>query len=322
MAISLIDKTNTDAPDGRYIYGAIRDDDGSNNGTPLDQISHQDFHQFFSRLMAIAGVDYNGYTDDDYNGFQLFEALEEIVTKWKDVIVYNANALLTDAAFGRLNIMIVNGDTTFTLPPATAINASKKIKILKLGTGKLTVVPSGGDALLPNISIVIRDRGHIELTSDSGNQYYIHSKDIDDVITQTAVTNGAFFQVNIVSGGPIATSSETYYFTYYRKNGLVHIHFKAVLVISAGAIVDEIHIPLPQNIVKDTGIAADYSFKGSASFMAPGGTTDYLTLESFSNGSGAEGQRILLKRIADSDTDITMSVVTTTIQGEIIIKEA
>lgn len=322
MAISLVDKTNTDAPDGRYIYGAIRDDDGSNNGTPLDQISHQDFHQYFSRMMAIAGVDYNGYTDDDYNGFQLFEALQEIVTMYKDVIIYTDDALLTDAAYGRLNIMMVNADKTFTLPPATLVNQNKKVKILKLGTGKLQVIASGSDTLTPSQVLLFDNGGGVELASYNADQHIVVQKNNSDEVIQTSNTNGAFLQVNIVSGGPIATSSENYYFTYHRSNGLTHIHFKAVFVMAAGAVVDEIHIALPQNIIKDATITADYSLKGSASFKAPGGTTNYLTLQAFSNGSGAEGQRILLKRTAEGDTDITMSAVTTTIEGEITIKEA
>jgi len=79
---------------------------------------------------------------------------------------------------------------------------------------------------------------------------------------------------------------------------------------------------LPDGIIKDATIPEDFSLKGSASYKAPGGTTDYLTLQAFSNGSGAEGQRIVLKRTAEGDTDITMSAVTATIEGEITIKEA
>ncbi len=322
MAIRLQDKLNTDAPDGRYIYGNIRNDNGSGNGTALNVINHSDFHQFFSRMMDVAGVPFNGYSDDDYNGFQLFEALQEIVTSFKNVMPYAVSALLTDSNFGMLNVMIVNGDTTFTLPPASSANQSKKIKIIKIGTGKLTIIPSGADSITPMATVIVRDKGWIELCSDSGNQYIITDHNIDDELLQIGTSNGTGIDVNIVGSGPFATSSETYFYSLIRKNGFTEIHFKGVIVVSDGAIVDEIRFPLPNGVVKDTSITEDYALKGSCTFKAPGSTTNYLSLLTMSNGSGAEGQRIVIRRVQDGDTDIQWSTgVTTTIEGMITIKD-
>lgn len=80
MALDIIDKTNTDAPDGTYPYGKIRDNTGANDGTPVDVEVYGDFHQFFARLMAIAGLVANGIPDNLTNGFQLFEALGAYIT--------------------------------------------------------------------------------------------------------------------------------------------------------------------------------------------------------------------------------------------------
>ena len=81
MAIRLKNKQNTSAENSEYPYGNIRDDDGSGNGTPVNMIVHQDYIQFFHRMMAKAienakdGFDYNDVEDNAYDGFQLYEAL-------------------------------------------------------------------------------------------------------------------------------------------------------------------------------------------------------------------------------------------------------
>lgn len=75
MALSLASKQNVIAPGGNYPYGDIKDDDGTGNGTPVDRNVYADFHQFFARLMAQAGVTPNNLPDNSANGFQLYQAL-------------------------------------------------------------------------------------------------------------------------------------------------------------------------------------------------------------------------------------------------------
>lgn len=76
MAYSLANKPNTDAPDGSYNYGKIRDNDGSYNGTPVNTLVYGDFHQFFSKLMDAAGVTANELPDSDDDGYQLYQAFQ------------------------------------------------------------------------------------------------------------------------------------------------------------------------------------------------------------------------------------------------------
>ncbi len=56
MARSLASKPNTIPPDADYPYGRTKDNDGSNNGTPVTEQTHGDFHQFFEKLLADAGI--------------------------------------------------------------------------------------------------------------------------------------------------------------------------------------------------------------------------------------------------------------------------
>lgn len=66
---------NTVTPDSDYPYGRIRDNDGTGNGTPVNEFTNGDIHQFFARMMDQAGISPNGLPDSDYATYQLFLAL-------------------------------------------------------------------------------------------------------------------------------------------------------------------------------------------------------------------------------------------------------
>lgn len=78
MAIKLENKQNVLAPNADYQYGNIKNSSGSGTGTPVDVNTYADFHQFFSRLMDVAGVAYNDLPDNTTNGYQLFDALAKL----------------------------------------------------------------------------------------------------------------------------------------------------------------------------------------------------------------------------------------------------
>lgn len=75
MARSLASKENVEPVDSDYPYGRIKDNSGANDGTPVNEDVYGDFHQFFAKLFAESGLTYNELPDNDYSGFQLFEAL-------------------------------------------------------------------------------------------------------------------------------------------------------------------------------------------------------------------------------------------------------
>lgn len=65
---------NVNAPDSEYIYGRIRDWTSGVAGTPVNEALYGDIHQFIARMMQLSGLTPNGLPDNDYNGFQIFEA--------------------------------------------------------------------------------------------------------------------------------------------------------------------------------------------------------------------------------------------------------
>lgn len=80
MARNLATKPNIDGPDSDYPYGRIRDRvPGSIAGTRVDEEAYGDMHQFFAKMFASSGLTYNDLPDNDYSGFQFYEALVEVI---------------------------------------------------------------------------------------------------------------------------------------------------------------------------------------------------------------------------------------------------
>jgi hypothetical protein len=79
MARSLENKANVEDPDSDYPYGRIRDKTPLIGGTPLNEQVYGDMHQFFAKMFAESGLVYNELPDNDYAGFQFFEALIKII---------------------------------------------------------------------------------------------------------------------------------------------------------------------------------------------------------------------------------------------------
>jgi len=68
-------KANVVPPDSDYPFGRIKDDDGSKNGTPVNESVCGDSFQFFEKLMLDAQLAMNGLPENVYSGFQLNQAL-------------------------------------------------------------------------------------------------------------------------------------------------------------------------------------------------------------------------------------------------------
>lgn len=82
MARKLEDLTNVNAPDSDYPYGRVKDRVGSsNNGTPVNEALLGDMTQFFAKMMDEADVTPNGLPDNEYSGFQLYEALQTLIDR-------------------------------------------------------------------------------------------------------------------------------------------------------------------------------------------------------------------------------------------------
>lgn len=142
MARSLHNKSNVEAPSSDYPYGRIKDKVANlTAGTPVNEAVYGDFHQFFSRLMAEAGIEENGNPDNDYTGFQLYQALLKTIAK--KIGQYSSEDDLTPSSPTSLDSFIYPG--IFNVDPYTLENDPGLD-----GPGQLVV---GGN---PDISVVQR----------------------------------------------------------------------------------------------------------------------------------------------------------------------
>ena len=75
MAYGLKNFPNILPPDGDYLSGRIKDDNGDGLGTPINQMTNGDLQEFFARLMKYAGIEPNDLPDSEYTGHQYIQAL-------------------------------------------------------------------------------------------------------------------------------------------------------------------------------------------------------------------------------------------------------
>ena len=73
--IKLENLPNVTAPTAEFPYGDVKDRVGLIEGTKMNRESLSDVWQFFAKLADEGDVTPNGIVDNEYDGFQLFEAL-------------------------------------------------------------------------------------------------------------------------------------------------------------------------------------------------------------------------------------------------------
>lgn len=82
------DFPNWEAPAGNFTKGRVRDNDGTLNGTPLNELTLGDIYQFFLKLMNDNDITPNGNADDQVNN-QLITALNRNRRFWEGDVITN-----------------------------------------------------------------------------------------------------------------------------------------------------------------------------------------------------------------------------------------
>jgi hypothetical protein len=105
-----VNKTNVTPAGGSYPYGDVKDNTGPNDGTPVNNELLADYVQFFERMMSESGITPNNLPDNSTNGFQLFEALKEVVKPYK---VYSA--LISQTGTSDPTLTVLTDEITGTI---------------------------------------------------------------------------------------------------------------------------------------------------------------------------------------------------------------
>lgn len=94
---SLLIQTNiNNSNPGDYPKGRIRDNDGSQNGTPVNESVYGDIIQNCVKILAEAGISFSEQPDNVTNGYQLHDALMSLAGKndlIQPITVFSANTL-------------------------------------------------------------------------------------------------------------------------------------------------------------------------------------------------------------------------------------
>lgn len=77
----LQNKLRVAAPSAEFPYGNLIDETGVNDGTAANRLFFSDGMQFFEKMMDEAGIVPNGIEDNEYDGWQLFQAFQSSITK-------------------------------------------------------------------------------------------------------------------------------------------------------------------------------------------------------------------------------------------------
>lgn len=75
--------TNVEAPSAEYPFGNVKDNTGTGNGTPVNRNTMSDIWQFFAKLASEAGITPNDVFDNEYDGFQTWEAFRTLTRPYK-----------------------------------------------------------------------------------------------------------------------------------------------------------------------------------------------------------------------------------------------
>ncbi|MEM1002278.1 MAG: hypothetical protein AAGH46_06500 [Bacteroidota bacterium] len=151
-----------------YPNGRIKDNDGSGNGTPVNERVYGDFHEFFAKLMRLGAISYNGLPDNEINGYQLLSALESFPTK--NDVLYDIGTIS-----GRLTIGIKVGilKSNEILRGRAIVNFGSQTQIRGTDNTNKNITVQGnflaGDYLLlineASSIRIVRDANHVSLNS-------------------------------------------------------------------------------------------------------------------------------------------------------------
>lgn len=195
MAIGLQNYPNIIPPSSDYPSGKIKDDDGTNNGTPIDVQTNGDIQEFFAKLMREDNLTPSGLPDNEYSGNQFFKAFIELATgkPW----VYDSSLAAGVSIFSHsgstinsYNIyykelydnVIFTFDLTATLSGAAPLQAFIPIPIdgkhlLAYGIGSCFLESNTTPVVAYNAQVMRKDNSNIVTVPD--NRLYIKSSNFN-----------------------------------------------------------------------------------------------------------------------------------------------
>ena len=169
--IQLKNKENTTPPDYDYPFGDMKDDTnaGLDDGNRMNRNFHSDYVQFFEKMFSDSGILANGLPDNDYTGFQLYEAFQRLTRSYA---VYEAT--------------LTQESTDDPIVTELGYNQIGSIAWTRTGMGEYTGTLAGAFINAPKLCFYIQ-------TTGLWNRKFIFGRTGDDTIILRTVnsTTGA-----------------------------------------------------------------------------------------------------------------------------------
>ena len=121
-----------------YPDGRIKNNDGTGNGTPVNEKVKGDIHSTISKLMRLYAIIPNGLPDNETNGFQIIDALSALASKNDFIYPLTTNGTVLNVGI-KLSSM---KDNEFIVCLA-GFNKSTETQITGIGAGSFTIAYSG-----------------------------------------------------------------------------------------------------------------------------------------------------------------------------------
>lgn len=75
-------QTNIDKSDlTNFPNGRIKNNTGAGNGTPINEVTKGDIHEFFDKALRLYGITHNDLPDNETNGYQTIDAVRALASK-------------------------------------------------------------------------------------------------------------------------------------------------------------------------------------------------------------------------------------------------
>jgi hypothetical protein len=224
-----------------YPTGRIKDNNGTSNGTGVNERVYGDLHQTIAKLMRLYAITPNGLPDNETNGFQIVDALKSLASK-NDYIyplssvsgvlsvdikfanMQNGEFIVCRASVDKTTETQIKGigATTFTIAYSGSFKANEYVRVIKTSGGVSIVRLADWNSL----SAMATDLGFLKKASQSEE----NAGSIDTVAT-TPLTNLVAFTRRVIgldSGDFLATTG---------NNGLYSsAHFDIVAGLGASPV--------------------------------------------------------------------------------------
>ena len=199
---NLVNIDNSDL--SNYPNGRVKNNDGSGNGTPVNEITKGDQFEFFDKAMRLYGIDHNNLPDNETNGYQTIEAIVALASKNDFVLDLTSNTGVLNVAL-KLGKLLVNesfifkatiNKTTETQIKGTLDNITKTVSLIgdfksgeyvrAINTASNIVLVRLADAV--NIDTIVGENNYLKKASQAQED----AGAIDTVATTPLVSKTTF----------------------------------------------------------------------------------------------------------------------------------